>query len=363
MVIESLRIGGKERQALELFKALQEEPDLDVQVIVLAKKDGSYSLPGNEKGIHFVGTDTMSPLQICSTIYRFCRDYRPEVLHTWGIMPTLCSFPAAKLMKIKVLNASIRFAVRFKPFNRKWFAARLSYLFSNMVTANSIAGLRAQGLEGHKKCHVVYNGFDLERVQIPTVIQDSEVSPKIATRYVVGMVGSFNDSKDYKTFVNAASSILRVRKDVTFLCVGEGPNLHAIRAAVPGDYSASIHFTGKLDPVDSIERMLDVGVLACNTRGHAEGISNTIMEYMAFAKPVIATDSGGNHEIVEDQVTGFLVRAFSADELAAKIITLLDNEELRLKMGKAGRERIAKEFNLSKMAQGYLGLYHSMLHA
>lgn len=363
MVIESLGVGGKERQALELFKALRQAPDSDVQVIVLAKKNGSYPLPGNGDGIHFFGTDTMSPIQVCRAVYRFCREFQPNILHTWGIMPTLLSLPAAKLLKIKILNGSIRFAVPFKPCTKKWLAAKISYLFSNMVVANSFVGLQAQGQIDTNKCHVVHNGFDFERTKTSLTAQTPGTIPKILTRYVVGMVGSFNDAKDYATFIGAASNVLKARKDVIFLCVGEGPNLQAIRDAVPGEYSGFIHFSGRTDPVEPLVKMLDIGVLACNTNGHAEGISNTIMEFMAFAKPVVATDSGGNREIIEDRVTGFLIRPFAVDELASRINMLLDNEELRQKMGNAGKERVEREFNVIRMAQEYLGLYHTMLHA
>lgn len=363
MVIESLRIGGKERQALELFKALRLIPDLDVQVIVLEKKDGSYALPKEGNAFHFGESDENGWLTCSRRIIRFCRSHRPDILHTWGIMPTLYSLPAAKRMNIKVLNGSIRFAIPFRPFSREWLAAKISYRLSNIVVANSLAGLRAQGQTDPQKCYVVHNGFDWERTRTRSTVPVPGTIPEISTRYAVGMVGSFNDAKDHATFIDAATRVLRARKDVTFLCVGEGPNLQAIRDAVPKEYSAFIHFTGKLDPVEPLERMLDVGVLACNTKGHAEGISNTIMEYMAFAKPVVATDSGGNREIIEDHVTGFLTRPFAAADLAARISALLDNEDLRRKMGNAGKERIDREFSVTRMSQKYLGLYRKMLHA
>jgi glycosyltransferase involved in cell wall biosynthesis len=81
------------------------------------------------------------------------------------------------------------------------------------------------------------------------------------------------------------------------------------------------------------------------------------MEYMALTKPVIATDCPGTREIIEDGVSGLLIRPADAEELAAKINLLLQDEEKRNQMGRAGTVRIKKDFNLDKMISAYYRLY------
>jgi glycosyltransferase involved in cell wall biosynthesis len=88
-----------------------------------------------------------------------------------------------------------------------------------------------------------------------------------------------------------------------------------------------------------------------------EGISNSIMEYMALGKPVIATNSGGTNEIVINNDTGFLITDNKVEVVVEKIEYLLNNPEISRSMGYRGRERIKKYFSIEKMIQEFINLY------
>ena len=118
-----------------------------------------------------------------------------------------------------------------------------------------------------------------------------------------------------------------------------------------------IILTGNRDDVESIVNTFDVGILLTNLERHGEGISNSIMEYMALGKPVIATTGGGTPEIVADGETGYLIPFRSPGMLAEKIEYLLDNEEIRKSMGMKGKERILREFSIDSMIEGHVSLY------
>jgi glycosyltransferase involved in cell wall biosynthesis len=98
---------------------------------------------------------------------------------------------------------------------------------------------------------------------------------------------------------------------------------------------------------------MDVYVLA----SIAEGISNTILEAMASALPVVATRTGGNPELVEDGVTGALVPVGDPAALARALSTYADDPHVRDLQGKAGRRRATEEFGLERMAARYRRLY------
>ena len=102
---------------------------------------------------------------------------------------------------------------------------------------------------------------------------------------------------------------------------------------------------------------MDICVLSTFT----EGISNSILEYMALGKPVIATSGGGTNEIVADLKTGFLIGTSNPEELAEKIELLLDNVKLREGMGLAGKEWIVKYFSIDLMINKYINLYNDLL--
>lgn len=124
-----------------------------------------------------------------------------------------------------------------------------------------------------------------------------------------------------------------------------------------GDYSnREIEFLRKCGYKS--DRTIDNGVLAT----YSEGISNSIMEYMALRKPVVATNGGGINELVLHGKTGFLVDSNDAHELSKRIEQLLADEELANRMGSAGCERIKRKFSLEKMTNLYVELYERLLN-
>ena len=124
-------------------------------------------------------------------------------------------------------------------------------------------------------------------------------------------------------------------------------------------HSSKIKFLGKQDKVEEIVSLFSVGVLCSSVNG--EGISNAIMEYMVLKKPVVATDCDGNRELVVDGETGYLIPRGNAKELVAKIIQLLDDNDLAQRLGNAGYIRIVDKFTLEKMTLNYVSLYQRVL--
>ncbi|HTE66168.1 MAG TPA: glycosyltransferase, partial [Candidatus Binatia bacterium] len=92
----------------------------------------------------------------------------------------------------------------------------------------------------------------------------------------------------------------------------------------------------------------------------AEGISNTILEAMATGLPVVATEVGGNPELVEPDVTGRLVPAADPAALETALRSYVSDPYLRAQHGKAGRERVLQHFSLERMAQAHTDLYASL---
>jgi glycosyltransferase involved in cell wall biosynthesis len=264
-------------------------------------------------------------------------------------MPTIYASPAAKLLKIKLINAMIADAP--KNLNRKQFVRSfLSFPFSNVIQSNSLAGLKSYNVP-ENKANVIHNGFDFNRIRNLKDKKQIKQELNINTKYIIGMVASIYFKKDHESLMLAAKKILRQRNDVTFVCIGDGPRLEQIKEMA--ENSERIIFTGIRNDVESIVNIFDIGLLIT----FEEGISNSIMEYMALAKPVIATDGGGTKELVIDGETGFLIPQKSPDLLAEKIDYLLNNKNLRKNMGEKGRERIQKEFHIDKMINEHIKLY------
>jgi len=355
--IDSLRAGGKERRLVELLKGLKNYPDIQFEIAVMSEDIHFQYISTQDIRVHYLTRKWSKDPSIFLRFYEVCKKANADIIHSWGYLASVYALPTAIWRKAIFVNGFITYAAPVKTFSKLWFGAKLTFPFSDAVVANSMAGLKTHQLEISGRNLCIFNGFDFSRLDNITDKKSIREQFGIKGNYVVGMTANFTEAKDYGTYLRAAGKILGKRKDVTFLCIGSGQHLEAAKKLVDEELSGNILFLGRQDSIESIINVFDVGVLACNTNGHAEGISNAIMEYMALGKPAVVTDSGGNKELVVHKKTGFIVEPFDSGEMARRIEELLDQEEMGRKMGEAGRKRIEEEFNLDKMTSAYVGLY------
>jgi glycosyltransferase involved in cell wall biosynthesis len=354
-IIHGLNSGGAERQLIELLKGLVKKDNIEAEVILLSDAiDYTYVYDINVN-IHILKRKYKKDFGIFKKIYNICKNFNPDVIHSWEPMCSIYSMPIAKLIGAKFINGMIRFSPsNFTIFHHKWFlATRFTFMFSDYILSNSYAGLRSYNAKGSKSV-CIHNGFDFARIKNIQKAEYIKTKHNINSINTVGMVARFKKKrKDYETFIGSAKNILKKRNDVTFITIGDGETLQYCMDLVPLEYRENIRFLGKQTDVESIINIFDIGVLV----SYEEGISNSIMEYMALEKPVIATNHGGNEEIVIDNKTGFLIKEKDIQGLTEKIEYLLDNKDIAKAMGRAGRERLEKEFSLDKMTEAYINLY------
>ena len=358
---DNLRAGGRERQLVELLKGLSLKKEI-VCHLVLMSKDIHYKKVHNLNiNIHYLIRKSKRDPRILFKLYNLCRYIRPDILHTWDSMASVYAAPIVKIMNIKFVNGMIRDApLKIKRFKKNWLRTKFTYPFSDIIVSNSLEGIKSYNAP-LKKCLCIYNGFDFDRTKNLSDKSSMKKELKLNTEKIVGMVATFSDFKDYKTFILAGKFILKKRKNVIFLAIGDGKNLENTKTYLEPEISDNFRFLGRRDSVESIINIFDVGVLSTNAKMHGEGISNSVMEYMALRKPVVATNSGGTKEIIINDITGFIVPAYNVKALSYRIMQLLDNKKRAIEMGKEGRKRIIMEFNLKKMTDEYLALYKRIL--
>ncbi len=351
--IDVLGPGGKERQLVESLKGFALPGDCDSLVVCMSP--GIFyrdltTIPNTtievlERRWKF---DPTPALRFCALVRRA----RAHAIVTWDFMTSTYALPAVLLCGVRFVNHMIQDAPETLP-RRVRLGARLSFPFSDAIVANSKAGLDAYGVRGERGL-VIHNGFDPRRLQDSMDSGDVRRRWKLGDRLVVGMVSTFRPWKDQPTLIRAAERILQRRDDVVFVLVGDGETLPACQAMVGPDCADRILFTGAVHAdLESLVKVFDVGVLATFT----EGISNSVMEYMACGKPVVATDGGGTTELVIEGQTGYLVPPSDPARLAAAIERLLSDPALRQRLGAAGRERVATAFSLGRMVERHRETY------
>ena len=358
--IDSLRAGGKERQLVELLKGLSAYKEIVCELAIMSE-DIQYDAVNNlDIQKHYLIRKNKKDPRILVKLYKLCKEFKPDIIHSWDSMTSVYAVPVAKMLGIKLINGMIRDSSPFKLFSKSCIRSKITFPFSDVILANSNAGLKAYNAPMHKSA-CIYNGFDFNRIR--NLQDENTVRRKfnIDTEKVVGMVATFSDNKDYETYILAAKMILEKRNNVTFLAIGGGENLEKCKKMAEGGFRVKIIFPGSQEDVESIINIFDVGVLSTNIKIHREGISNSIMEYMALGKPVVATDGGGTGEIVVDKQTGYLVPFVSPDILANKVEYLLEHHETAKQMGNAGKKRLSEVFSLDRMTKKFAELYEVVL--
>lgn len=349
--------GGKERRMLELVKALANDKSYQIVLVLLSdliEYRMVYDLPIK---LIIINRKTRWDPLVFFRLQKVVKQHAPNIIHSWGSMSNLYSLPIAKIFKCKFItsvisNAPINPSLR----NKEYWRFKLIYPFADAITSNSLAGLKAYKVRDEKGV-CIYNGFDFERI---AVLEDSCCLKKkllVEHKIVVGMVATFDNRKDYPTLLKAAFKILAKHANVVFILIGDGLLRQQMMEMVPEEFKAGIKFLGKLDDVEKYINIFDIAVLS----SPSEGISNSILEYMALGKPVIATDGGGTKELVVDDVTGFLVPNSDVDTLEKKIIHLIEFPDKRKTLGLNGQQRVQQVFSLSKMYSQFSSIYSSVM--
>ena len=231
------------------------------------------------------------------------------------------------------------------------------------VSQRLVAYLQTIGVPGHA-VQQIYNGVDLDRFRPPGVPRGRIADCPFGGpgEWLIGTVGRMQPIKDQMNLARAFVDVLRnspsARSRLRLLLVGSGPLQGAIGSFLEASGVRDLAWMpGERDDVASILRGLDCFVLP----SLGEGISNTILEAMATGLPVIATDVGGNSELVHHRITGELVPAADAAALARSIARLADEPVTAIAYGRAGRQRAVASFGLAGMVRRYQSLYDQAL--
>ncbi|MGH7847227.1 MAG: glycosyltransferase [Candidatus Binatia bacterium] len=174
---------------------------------------------------------------------------------------------------------------------------------------------------------------------------------------VLGSVGRLDPVKDFNTLLCGFAAASRRFPKTHLAIAGGGPLADSLKKAAGAlGIDGSIHWLGERDDIPSLMRCFDVFVQT----SLFEGMSNTILEAMASGLPVIATDTGGNGELVVAGENGILIPVGDANALALAIESYLMDSRTRHDHSLKSRERALRQFDLSLMAQRYAGLYEEV---
>lgn len=311
-------------------------------------------------------------IRLYGRLFDCFRQWRPAIVHTRNISALECQVPAwAAGVPARVHGEHGWDIGDLQGSRRRYQWVRRVYRpFISQYVA--LSGELTQYLQ--QKVHVapgrvsrLCNGVDT-RLFRPTHGPRSEPSPGCPFTgpglFIIGTVGRMAPVKAQTLLARAFAEVLAerpaLRPRLRLVMVGDGPLREESRAILAAAGVADLAWLpGERSDVPEVMRGLDLFVLP----SLAEGISNTILEAMSSGLPVVATDTGGNAELVVDGETGLIVGAPEPGQLAAAVLRMADDPARAGAMGQAGRARVEARFSIAAMVEGYQSLYDRLLDA
>lgn len=356
--IESLITGGTQRRLIELITFLKQNSNHELAVVITEEEVHFNSIVESGIQVTLIKRNGVKyDPRLFLEFAKYCKSFKPDIIHTWGIMTTTYAVPAKFIYKAKLISNIINDSNKvFKILSLKNFFFKIDILFSDLILANSKAGISVYNVTS-QKAKIIYNGVNLNRFQQEYNIEKIRNRLGVKTKYIAMMVASFSKYKDYDLFVDIARKMMAERTDLTFVGVGDGPELNRIQKRVEDEEVHNVLLIGSQVHVEELLAASDFGLLCT----FSEGISNSIIEYMAMGKPAISTDmTGGTKELIVDGKTGYCVER-NADKVIALINALLNDKTLRDEMGKSGKERIFSQFSIERFGKEMMELYDNMI--
>ena len=360
-LVENLGVGGLEKVLVEIVLKLNKEK---YHVSVWCLREGGLLADRLiEEGVNVkilrIST-SRNPIGIYK-LYKLIKNHKIELIHTHAYSAGTIGRISAFLYGVSVIishNHSVHDYYN-KYFNFvEWV---LSLVADRIICVSDRVKRFANETQGisAKRLITVHNGIN-DACSVPgkAIIKLKEnlgISPE---HTVVGTVTHMEEHKGVFYLIQSASCILEYRKDLIFLLVGAGAQEEKLKNfCVDLKIEKNVIFTGERDDIPEILSSIDIFVLP----SLREGLPLTILEAMACAKPIIATNVGGIPEAVKDGVSGILVPPKDPESLQNAIVELLDDTEKQETMGLKGKQICDEHFRSRAMVDKIEKLYDLLI--
>jgi len=288
---------------------------------------------------------------------QFLKEHKPDILHCHsrrgadmfgGLAATLADIPAVVSRRVDNTEMRLLAALRYKPF-RKVIA------ISDAIDRV----LREHGIEGERTA-VIRDAVDAGAfAESPDCTAFREEFGIANGSFAIAAAGQLIPRKGHSFLLQAVADLVHSHPPFQLVIFGEGFLNNQLRAqAASLGLGSVVQFAGFRDDLDSFIGCFDLFVHPAL----AEGLGVATLKAAAAGLPVIGFDAGGLNEAVAAGDTGLLVPAEDVEALTGAIATLMGDDRMRVQMGRAGRERMQKEFSIATMADRHVALYEAILN-
>lgn len=356
--------GGTERQLIEMVNHLDQSRFRPIVCCLREHAATPYwnAVSCEKHLLHVYSLASLRGVRAFFSFIRFLRDNSVDIVKTYFHDSTLFGILSARFAGTRI-TISCRRDMGFwysKPLLRNMsFVNRFTDRILVNCSAVKSEVIAREGVPP-EKVDVIHNGIDLAAFDREPAVDLQEKFAGIGNNdKVIGMVANFNrEVKRADLFIKAAAEVLKQHDDVKFLLIGGGELEHQLKNQISClGLQGKVILGGKKEPSAPYVKSFDIGVLTSDS----EGFSNVLLEYMAAGLPVVATDVGGNREIIRNQGLGHLVPKGDWAALAQSICRLLDNRELCIEVGKNARVNLVEHYCWDKRVKDVETYYENLL--
>ena len=368
-LFDSFNQGGTEWQTVQLTRLLHESGKHRLFLAALSN-EGPLRPEVERLGFHDIPSFPLqnfynaNAMKQVSRLASLMRKQQIDLVHAHDFYTNIFGMAAAKLAGVPARITSRRETEGIRSPAKRWLERR-AFNTASAVVANAEA-IRAQLIsEGlaPEKVVTIHNGLNVAHVTARVDARRDELLQSFdlpnSRRFVTIVANMRHVMKDQATFLRAAQRTRAAVPDSSFILAGEGEQMPGLRQfAADLGLADSAFFIGRCNRIADLLAISDVCVLS--SKG-VEGLSNSILEYMAAGRPVVATDVGGAREQVIDSETGYIVKPEDVETMAARLISLLNEPQKARAMGEQGRKRVLEHFSCEAQLRRVEELYERLL--
>jgi glycosyltransferase involved in cell wall biosynthesis len=356
-VLSSFDLGGQERVALGLAKLQRAAGHRVLALSLAAAAEGPLAAMFRDADVRTASVPKRGPSFDPTLAVRLAHclgDAGADVVHTHNPHALVYGSPAAALARAACVHS--KHGLNPDSSRRKWLRRAASTIVDAYV---AVTPTLARVAIVEKECnttqlHVIPNGIDTLRFQ-PDLEARRQLRAELGipdNAWVVGTVGRLAAEKNQALLIDAMGPMLDPRRHLVI--VGDGPERDQLAARAQATWRPElVHLTGVRQDVEKLMSVFDVFALT----SQSEGLPLVLLEAMAAGLPVLATSVGGVPDLVEDQITGFLVPPSNPAELMAKLIWLSSRPQKALDVASTARSRVLARHSTERMASDYEALY------
>ena len=359
-LVENLNRGGLERVVINLVRA-QHAAGHECRVICLYEA-GTLAHELTEHGVAVDACEKRPGMDFRAlrNVRRMLREHRTEILHTHNIIAhDYAALASLGLGTRKLVNTRHGRGIAPPGVGRRWMYVRCMRWTDYVVGVCHAAKKNLMEHDGiaEEKIVVVPNGIHVERFRPASPEAHRRLAMLLGVREgtrLIGSVGRLNWAKDIPTMIRAFNFLRPQQPDSALVLIGDGSLRGELtQLAETEGVADAVHFLGDRGDVRDLLPGLDVLAMS----SVSEGYSIALLEACASALPIVATDVGGNAEIVRDGVNGHIVAPKDPVKFAAALDDVLADIDRARAMGRAGYDWVRRYGSVETMIARYEALY------